>query len=356
LQKNNLKIIDIFSGCGGLTLGFKNAGFKDLLAVDNDQPSLETYKNNFPETNTLNLDLFKPDSIKEIVSSIGKNKVSGIIGGPPCQGFSLTGPRKFNDPRNRLYLAFIELVDKIAPNFFLIENVPGVKRLYSGKIYEEIEKKFTRLGFNVTSEIINSADYGVPQIRKRLFIIGTKKQIPQFEFPAPTHSPDNYISCKEAINDLPKRDPRKDIGTDKSKYSKSPSSDYQIKMKSDCNILWNHVATAHKDFVIETISQVPDGGNWRDLPPGVGESRKFNEAWTRYNSKKPSRTIDTGHRNHFHYKYNRVPTIRENARLQSFPDNFRFFGNKSQQNRQVGNAVPPILAYKLALQLKKLIK
>ena len=126
-------------------------------------------------------------------------------------------------------------------------------------------------------------------------------------------------------------------------------------MRGNSKVLWNHVATVHKNFVIETIAQVPDGGNWRDLPPGVGETRRFNEAWTRYNSKLPSRTIDTGHRNHFHYLYNRVPTIRENARLQSFPDSFRFMGNKSQQNRQVGNAVPPLLAYNLAKQLKKLL-
>jgi DNA (cytosine-5)-methyltransferase 1 len=123
-------------------------------------------------------------------------------------------------------------------------------------------------------------------------------------------------------------------------------------MRGDSNTLTNHVATRHKDFVIETIKQVPDGGNWKDLPEGVGESRKFNEAWTRYNSNRPSRTIDTGHRNHFHYRENRVPTIRENARLQSFPDSFRFCGNKSQQNRQVGNAVPPILARHLAEKIK----
>ena len=165
----------------------------------------------------------------------------------------------------------------------------------------------------------------------------------------------NYISCKEAIDDLPKRNTRNDIGLDKSNYNGPPSTKYQKKMRGKSEILWNHVATAHKDFVIETIAQVPDGGNWRDLPPGVGESRRFNEAWTRYSSAKPSRTIDTGHRNHFHYLYNRVPTIRENARLQSFPDSFRFIGNKSQQNRQVGNAVPPLLAYNLAKQLKKLL-
>jgi DNA (cytosine-5)-methyltransferase 1 len=124
----------------------------------------------------------------------------------------------------------------------------------------------------------------------------------------------------------------------------------------DSNKLYNHEATAHKDFVKKTIALVPEGGNYKDLPEGIGKSRKFNEAWTRYHSRKPSKTIDTGHRNHFHYKYNRVPTVRENARLQSFKDSFRFLATRTSQNTQVGNAVPPLLAYKIAKELIKLIK
>ena len=127
-------------------------------------------------------------------------------------------------------------------------------------------------------------------------------------------------------------------------------------MRNGNKVIFNHVGTKHTDHVINVISQVPEGGNHKDLPPGVGDSRKFNEAWTRYHSKKPSKTIDTGHRNHFHYKWNRVPTVRENARLQSFPDDFIFLGNKTQQNRQVGNAVPPILGQVLANQLKKYLR
>ena len=124
-------------------------------------------------------------------------------------------------------------------------------------------------------------------------------------------------------------------------------------MRKNSKVLLNNVGTVHTDLVKSVIAQVPEGGNHKDLPPGVGDSRKFNEAWTRYHSQKPSKTIDTGHRNHFHYKWNRVPTVRENARLQSFPDDFEFFGNKTQQYRQVGNAVPPLLGFYLAKALKK---
>ena len=139
-------------------------------------------------------------------------------------------------------------------------------------------------------------------------------------------------------------------------YCAEPRTEYQRKMRGRCTVLYNHVATNHKKFVKDTIALVPEGGNWKDLPKGVGESRKFHEAWTRYDGNKPSRTIDTGHRNHFHYKYNRVPTIRENARLQSFPDDFVFTGTRTQQNRQVGNAVPPLLGYYLGKALANIIK
>ena len=137
------------------------------------------------------------------------------------------------------------------------------------------------------------------------------------------------------------------------KYDDDPKNYYQVIMRSNSKGIANHFVTRHKDFVIETIKQVPDGGNHRDLPAGVGVSRKFNEAWTRYSSSKPSRTIDTGHRNHFHYSLNRVPTVRENARLQSFPDNFHFKGSKTSQSKQVGNAVPVFLAQFLASSIYK---
>ena len=127
-------------------------------------------------------------------------------------------------------------------------------------------------------------------------------------------------------------------------------------MRKNSGKLFNHVATAHKQFVKDTIALGPEGGNHKDLPPGWGESRKFNEAWTRYHGDKPSKTIDTGHRNHFHYEYNRVPTVRENARLQSFPDDFVFTGTRTQQNRQVGNAVPPLLGYALGKELLEIIR
>ena len=205
------------------------------------------------------------------------------------------------------------------------------------------------MGYNCTPKLLYAPDFGVPQIRKRVFFVALKKELGVFEFPKPTHLPNDYVGCKNAIGDLPDLD--KSYGAEEMKYDKKAASYYQKMMREGSNVIKNHIGTKHTEHVIDVISQVPEGGNHKDLPPGVGDSRKFNEAWTRYHSKKPSKTIDTGHRNHFHYKWNRVPTVRENARLQSFPDKFIFSGTKTQQYRQVGNAVPPLLGKILGTQL-----
>ena len=340
-------VIDLFCGAGGLSLGFKQAGYNILCGVDNDEPSLKTYEHNMGGALALNEDLYDEEaSINDIQNKINNQDVDVIIAGPPCQGFSLTGCRNLNDTRNKLYLAVVHAVDYFKPTAFLIENVPGMATLYKGRVKEQILTSFEELGYatSVTQKPLLATDYGVPQNRRRMFFVGFRKDLgyDYFEFPKPILKPEEYITCGEAISDLPSLE--NDLGENISKYDKEPISDYQKKMRGNSKVLYNHVGTKHTEEVKWVISQVPEGGNHKDLPEGVGESRKFNEAWTRYHSKKPSKTIDTGHRNHFHYKYNRVPTVRENARLQSFPDNFEFLGTKTQQNRQVGNAVPPLLA------------
>lgn len=345
-------VVDLFSGCGGLSRGFMDAGYNVILGVDNDSTSLETFKiNHGHNSKALQLDLFDPNFIEVIKKEIQDTKVDVVIGGPPCQGFSLTGTRNFDDKRNRLYLAMIETVKELNPKAFLIENVPGLARLYNGTVKDEIIKRFTEMGYKVNMKILCAADYGVPQMRKRVFFIGIRDTDSTFEFPIPTHDQNNYVTCEQALGDLPSREDG--FGNEIDEYTKKPSSEYQAYIRGKETTLYNHVATNHSELVKNIISQVPEGGNYKNLPKGVGENRKFHEAWTRYHSKKPSRTIDTGHRNHFHYKWNRVPTVRENARLQSFPDSFRFVGTRTQQYRQVGNAVPPLLGYKVAKELLK---
>ena len=352
--ENKYNVIDLFAGCGGLSQGFMDAGFNILVGVDNDQAALNTFEKNHNGAKGLNADLSKQETFDEIKRIAGKRQIDVIIAGPPCQGFSLSGPRNFDDERNKLYLAVIEMVKQFNPKAFIIENVPGMATLYGGQIKEEILRRFRNMGYNIDCNILCAADYGVPQIRKRLIFMGVRKDVGEPDFPEIMFLPENYRTCREALSDLPSRE--KEIGEDVDDYVNEPMTEYQKYMRKDATKLYNHVATAHKQFVKDTIALVPEGGNYKDLPPGWGESRKFNEAWTRYHGDKPSRTIDTGHRNHFHYKYNRVPTVRENARLQSFRDDFIFTGTKTQQNRQVGNAVPPLLGYALATKImEKLI-
>lgn len=348
-----MNAIDLFSGAGGLSKGFIDAGVNVLVGVDNDAAALQTFVKNHPGSVGLNADLSSQETFDKIKEIAADREIDIVIAGPPCQGFSLTGPRNFDDPRNKLYLAVIELVRQYKPKAFIIENVPGMATMYGGQVRSEVLKRFRGMGYNTECQILCAADYGVPQMRRRLIFMGIRSDIGEPVFPSPILNEENYVTCREALDDLPPR--VSELGTEVDEYIKEPRTEYQRKMRGNCSILYNHVATAHKQFVINTIALVPEGGNWKDLPEGVGESRKFNEAWTRYHGDRPSKTIDTGHRNHFHYQYNRVPTIRENARLQSFPDDFVFIGTKTQQNRQVGNAVPPLLGQALAEALLKII-
>ena len=345
-----MNVLDLFAGCGGLSVGFEQAGFKVIAGVDYDEPALNTFKHNHRGSHAIHLDLSREDAMEQIRARIGlEPQIDLITGGPPCQGFSLTGPRKLDDARNSLYMSMLRAVEEFSPSAFLIENVRGMAGLYQGKVLKDVITQFDKAGYNVECRILNAANFGVPQVRHRLFIIGIKKEIGKFEFPQPTHTEQNWITCEEAISDLPTLE--NDLGSNESTYDHPPKSDYQRKLRGSCNVLYNHLGTRHTEHVKSVIAQVPEGGNHKDLPPGVGDSRKFNEAWTRYHSQRPSRTIDTGHRNHFHYRWNRVPTIRENARLQSFSDEFEFLGTKTQQNRQVGNAVPPLLARSLGRKI-----
>lgn len=347
-------VIDMFCGCGGLSRGFMDAGYEVLLGIDNNEDALKSFRANHDGAIGMNGDLFQDSTILQMASATNNRQVDLIIGGPPCQGFSLTGSRIENDDRNRLFNAMVHAVEFFQPKAFLLENVPGLATLYGGKARAAIIEEFTKLGYTVTDKILYAPDYGIPQIRKRLFFIGLLDG-QEFDFPEPLLTPDKYVTTGDAISDLHDFTPD-DMGEEVSEYRSEPRSKYQSMMRKNSEFLYNHVGTKHTELVIEVISQVPEGGNHKDLPPGVGDSRKFNEAWTRYHRNKPSKTIDTGHRNHFHYEFNRVPSVRENARLQSFPDDFRFYGNKTQQYRQVGNAVPPLLGQVLGLKLKEYIQ
>lgn len=344
-----MNVIDLFCGCGGLSYGFEKAGYNILLGIDNDKMALKTFEYNHHNSKSICGDVTQI-GYKEIKKVIGNKKIDVIIGGPPCQGMSLSGPRQFDDPRNKLYLSYIRLVNEIRPKAFVIENVPGLISLFGGQIKENIITKFSQMGYDIKYKIVCSADYGVPQMRKRVIFVGVKGKN-DFVYPKENK---NYVTCEMALSDLPSLVDT--IGEEHMDYVKQPQNNYQKLMRFNSFEVLNHIAANHSEKVKHIISLVPDGGNYKNLPEEYRLSRNFHVAWTRFNSQKPAPTIDTGHRHHFHYKYNRVPTVRECARLQSFPDDFVFWGNKTQQFRQVGNAVPPLMAQAIAEQLKLVIE
>lgn len=345
MSNKKINVIDLFCGCGGLSYGFEQAGFNILLGIDNDDASLKTFEMNHKNSKTLNADITQV-SAEKVRQLTEYKKIDLIIGGPPCQGMSLSGPRKFQDPRNKLYLTFIRMVSEIKPEGFVVENVPGLVSLFHGAIKDNIINEFSKLGYRVNYQILNAAEYGVPQYRKRVVFVGLKGY--EYIFPIQTHL-NNQITCEDAIGDLPPLE--NELGSMVQEYGSVPKCDYQVEMRKNSLKIYNHIAALHTERVKEIISLVPDGGNYKTLPEPLKKTRNFHVAWTRFSKNKPAPTIDTGHRHHFHYQYNRVPTVRECARIQSFPDRFIFYGNKTQQFRQVGNAVPPILAQKIAENL-----
>jgi len=340
------------------------AGFSINMGIDNAKFAVETFGYNFPKATALQRDLenYPPSSLeKEQGKSTGDFDV--IIGGPPCQGFSITGPRDFDDPRNKLYLEFIEYVRYYLPRAFIIENVPGLVGLYEGRIKDKILQRFRKIGYTTVFKVLLASDFGVPQDRRRVFFVGLKGKR-YFKFPAPTHfdmdkqstlingaSSPLKVTVADAISDLPLLE--NELGAEESEYTNPPLTEYQQFCRQGSKKLYNHVAARHKDTTKQIIALVPEGKDYRALPRSLQKTRNFHIAWTRLNSKKPALTVDTGHRHHFHPWANRVPTVRENARFQSFPDKFLFKGPKTNQYIQVGNAVPPLQAKALGEELKK---
>lgn len=355
------KVLDLFSGAGGLSRGFYDAGYEVVLGVDFDKAALKTFKENHGQAEAMNLDLFDHDNIDVIIDFLKNRKIKldVLVGGPPCQGFSVAGPRDMNDKRNTLYTAMVELADRVKPQVVVLENVPGMVQTNGGIGAKRVVEDFAKIGYNMVAKLLYGPDYGLPQIRKRVFFVGLKDNTKEFIFPEATVDKEHYITCEQAIGDLPSLqtdDGEIIYGETIQNYKIPAQNEYQKKMRAHSKNIQNHIGSIPIEKTKYMISLVPEGKNYKALPEQYRGMYKYHEALTRYHSKKPSRTINTGHRSHFHYKWNRIPTVRESARLQSFPDDFVFYGNKSEQYRQVGNAVPPMLGQVVAEALLPYLK
>lgn len=338
-----MKIIDLFCGIGGLSLGFEQSGFEVVSAVDMWKDAIVTYNHNRKDK-IAKVETVENFNDKELPELIQREHITGIIGGPPCQGFSTVGRRNVDDPRNKMYLEFYKAVKLASPDFFVIENVKGMLTLNKGAFVKDLIERFgpKGLGYTINYQLLNAADYGIPQNRYRVFYVGIKNK--KFEFPEPF---EYKLTAKDGISDLE--------GATSEHYGSAPQNDFQKEMRGGASKPLNQDYTNHSEQTISIISQVPDGGNIRDLPEEIWQVRKYNKAFERMGTFKPSNTIDTGHRNYFHYTEPRIPTVRESARIQSFPDSFEFVGTRGSQYKQVGNAVPPMLAKIIADKIKEML-
>jgi len=330
-MRNEINYIDLFSGAGGMSLGFDQVGFNNIFSIDIEPRFCETYKTNFPKHNLIQKDISKLSN-EEIKSLIGNKNIDVIIGGPPCQGFSMAGNigRKFiDDSRNQLFREFARIVEIVQPSYFVMENVARLFTHNKGETKKEIIELFKKMNYNVDCKVVNTADFGIPQVRNRVLFIGNRISN---TIVFPTKTIDKPISIKEAIDKLPK--------LKSGEKSKIP----------------NHISMKHSEQMLEKMKYVSDGGNRNEIPelirPKSGDVRKY----IRYKSTEPSVCVTGDMRKIFHYSQNRALTVRELATLQSFPLDFIFKGSTISQQQQVGNSVPPILAKEIALTIKKMMK
>ncbi len=342
-------VIDLFAGVGGLSLGFEMAGFNVVMANEYDSSIAEAYIKNNPNTKMVVEDITKLP-IDETFGEY-RGKVDVIVGGPPCQGFSQKGQRKsIKDPRNFLFRYYFDVVEKVRPKYFVIENVPNLLTTEKGFFKKEIIELFSGIGYTVNCGVLCAADYGVPQNRHRTCIIGRLGDR-AVELPKPNGK---HTTIWDAISDLSYFGSGE--GEEVLPYQNEPASDYQRLLRRGSDVLFNHSATAHSAVTLERLSLIPPDCNDKVLPEEHRTKSIFSGTWCRMNRNGISRTIttrfDTPSSGAFTHPYlNRAITVREAARIQSFPDTYRFYGSKSSQMKQVGNAVPPLLAKAIADQI-----
>ena len=381
-----LKAISLFSGAGGFCEGVRLAGFKVVCAVEADKPACETHRANFTDVALFEGDIarFLRDEKRGIPgrAELTKKRIDLVYGGPPCQGFSQIGPRKLNDPRNRLYKEFVRVVRLLQPSMFIMENVPDMFAMENGHFRGKILSSFRRAGYaRIVAIPLVASDFGVPQHRRRVFVFGVKDGLnlkgdleQTVKALLAKLKTERVVSVREAISDLPKRVSQEDGPISYPPRRKRKYSAFQRLMRLDCNTallpaarkrgpdkldaLHNHHTKGIEARRKKIIRAIAPGGTAESLPKQLWNGVRDHK-WRRLDPDKPSYTILAQmHRDlseWIHPTHNRWITVREAARLQSFHDGFIFRGSECQQLKQVGNAVPPIMALAVACAAKQLL-
>lgn len=349
INEKQFKILDLFCGAGGMSYGMhQNPHFKTVVALDIDEKLVETLKKNMPEVDVVVGDI-KNNTIKDKVVELSiKRGVNMIIGGPPCQGFSLKGKKLgLKDPRNFLFVEYLNLVEKLQPEVFVIENVKALLSTSNGWFKNEIVCTIERLGYKVDVGVLKATDFGVPQTRERTIFICCKEK--KITLPLPTVS--KSVTVREAIEDLAYLEANE--GEFEQNYKTLATSQYQISMRKNSEKLYNHKASNHAKIAIDKLKMIPPEKGKEYLPKELLGKQKFHSTWGRLKWDEPSPTIDTrfdaaSNGTNNHPFLNRAITPREAARLQSFDDKFVFYGTKVAIRTQIGNAVPPLMAKAIA--------
>lgn len=364
---SKLKCVDLFCGCGGLATGLKMAGIEVLAGVDWEPKYLGSFSHNFPESQSLDCDLVSLTP-QELMSELAlePEELFLVAGGPPCQGFSKNVPRCdrwAQDPRNLLVRAFLSFCEALRPQWVLLENVAEMKNGFEQSYSEEILARLEKAGYHVAHRVINAADFGVPQRRRRAFFVANRLGI-DFEFPTPTHTAStlpptlfplsSHVSVWEAISDLPSLEHGE--GQKTTPYCGPASNEFQSKMRGDNIVVSNHVARALQPTQFERLSALQPGQGLKDLPLHLQTKGGYSGAYGRLTKEMIAPTITRwvfhpGSGRWGHPVDIRTLSIREIARLQSFPDAYEFIGSFTDQAGQLGNAVPPLLALQLGVQM-----
>jgi DNA (cytosine-5)-methyltransferase 1 len=362
-----MKCVDLFCGAGGLSEGFREEGFGILVANDFDQYCEQTYRANHPDTHFISgrIQDITPEQILDICN-LEVGELDCVIGGPPCQAFSVYNhQRGMQDERSGLFREYLRIVAGLLPRFVVMENVPGMSSVENGIAVDEIQNGLESLGYNVKHDILKAEEYGVPQERRRLIFLGTKLDA-DIAWPEKTHGTSKifkpYVNVWDAISDLPIL--QNGEGTEVCAYEMPARNDYQSFLRKGSLTIYNHVAPSLGALNLQRLKYIPQGGSWRDIPfdllPSGMKRAKRSDHTKRYGRLSKdgfASTILTKCDPHwgafFHPIQDRVITVREAARLQCFPDRIQFCGSRSDQYKQVGNAVPVFLSAALARAVKK---